>query len=84
MKTSVFSLGDKVMGTVNIALFGAFQVMLVVKNPPAKAGAITLRWLVIEENALLQLKISENQYELFFLTKFTDLGFMDPWLMCEL
>ena len=84
MKTSVFSLGDKVTGTVNIALFGAFQVMLVVKNPPAKAGAITLLWFVIEENALLQLKISENQYELFFLTKFTDLGFMDPWLMCEL
>ena len=66
MKISVFSLGDKVMGTVNIALFGAFQVMLVVKNPPAKAGAITLLWFVIEENALLQLKISENKYELFF------------------
>ena len=55
MKISVFSLGDKVMGTVNIALFGAFQVMLVVKNPPAKAGAITLLWFVVEGNALLQL-----------------------------
>ena len=42
MKTSVFSLGDKVTGTVNIALFGAFQVMLVVKNLPANAGDMGL------------------------------------------
>ena len=66
MKISVFSVGDKVMGTVNIALFGASQVMLMLKNPPAKAGAIMLLWFVIEGNALLQLKISENKYDLFF------------------
>lgn len=62
----MFSVGGKVMGTVNIALFGAFQVMLVLKNSPAKAGAIILIWFVVEGNALLQLKISENKYELFF------------------